>query len=116
MDVAFPGSIRPRKSDRWPETTATIAECHALSGVGEKTDQPANLFSVRFVYWVDGQMYSGCFRSPQPYVTGSSLALRYHPRHPDRTTCDPPERLRTEFLVALSLGLTALYFLFAFHR
>jgi Protein of unknown function (DUF3592) len=115
MDLAFRGFLQP-KCDQWPETTATVADCHSLSGIWDQSEHPVHLYSVRFVYWVKDQMYSGCFRSQQCYDTGSPLALRYDPRHPERTTCDPPEKLRTELLVALSVGLAALYFVFAFHR
>ncbi len=113
MDLAFPALFRQRKNEDWLETTATVADCHPLTGMSEA---PAKLYSVRFVYWVQDKMYSGCFRSPQSYEAGSPLSLRYHPRHPERTTCDPQEKLRTEVLVALSVALTALYFVFAFHR
>ena len=116
MDLAFPGFLRRSKHDQWPETTATIAECHALSGIWQESDPPVPLYSVRFVYWVNGHMYSGCFRAPQAYEAGSSLPLRYHPRHPERTTCDPPEKLKTELLVALSVGLTILYAILLLHR
>ncbi len=116
MDLAFPALFRQRKNEDWPETTATVADCHTLTGMRDPSDGPTNLYSVRFVYWVQDKMYSGCFRSAAGLRGRQPLALRYHPRHPERTTCDPPEKLRTEVLVALSVALTALYFVFAFHR
>jgi hypothetical protein len=73
------------------------------------------LYSVRFTYWVDGRMHTGCFKSRRKYVAGEPLLqVRYDPHHPERNSTDPEERLRTELLIAASVGLVALYFVLAF--
>ena len=46
---------------------------------------------------------------------GRGASVRYDPLHPERNSADPVERLRTELLIAASIGLVALYFAIAWH-
>jgi len=103
------------KRASWPETTATVAVCLDLSGIWDKSRKSVDLYSVRFTYWVEGRMHTGCFKTRTRHAAGEQLQVRYHPRHPERNSADPVERLRTELLIAASIGLAALYFAIAWH-
>jgi hypothetical protein len=105
-----PSARRRSERDSWPEVTATVADCLNLSGIWDKGHTSADLYSIRFTYWVDGQMYTGCFKSRTRYVPGEELQVRHDPLHPERNSADPVERLRTELLVAAAVVLVALYF------
>jgi hypothetical protein len=106
---------RVDKRASWPETTATVADCLNLSGMWDKSHTAVDLYSVRFTYWVEAQMYTGCFKTRTRYAAGEELQVRYDPLHPERNSADPVERLRTELLIAASIGLVALYFAIAWH-
>jgi hypothetical protein len=99
----------------WPEVTATVADCLNLSGIWEKSHAVVDLYSVRFTYWVEGTMHTGCFKTRTRHAAGEELQVRYDPQHPERNSADPVERLRTELLIAASIGLVALYFAIAWH-
>jgi hypothetical protein len=105
------GARRRSERDSWPEVTATVADCLNLSGMWDKAHTATDLYSVRFTYWVDGRMYSGCFKSRTRYAIGEELQVRHDPVHPERNSADPVERLRTELLIAASVVLIALYFM-----
>ncbi len=109
--LLHPSARRRSERDSWPEVTATVADCLNLSGMWDKAHTAVDLYSVRFTYWVDGRMYTGCFKSRTRYATGEELQVRHDPVHPERNSADPVERLRTELLIAASLALVALYFM-----
>jgi len=108
-----PSARRVDKRASWLETTATVADCLDLSGLWDKSHTTADLYTVRFTYWVEGRMYSGCFKSRVTYSAGEELQVSYDPLHPERNSADPEEKLRTELLIAASIGLVALYFALA---
>ncbi len=95
--------------------TATVADCLDLSGIWHKDHASAALYSVRFTYWVDGRMHTGCFKTQNKYAAGDSLQIRHDPRHPEHNSADPEETLRTELLIVAAIGLIALYFGMAWH-
>jgi len=103
------------KRAAWPEVTATVADCLNLSGMWDKSHTSVDLYSVRFTYWVEGRMHTGCFKTRTRHAAGDALQVRYDPLHPERNSADPVERLRTELLIAASIGLIALYFAIAWH-
>jgi hypothetical protein len=107
------GAHRVSERDSWPETVARVADCFNLSGMLHKGKAAADLYSVRFTYWVEGQMHTGCFKSRTKYAHGDTLMVRHDPRHPERNSADPVERFRTELLVAAAAALVALYFVVA---
>jgi hypothetical protein len=106
---------RADKRASWPEVTATVADCLNLSGMWDKSHTSVDLYSVRFTYWVEGNMHTGCFKTRTRHAAGEELQVRYDPLHPERNSADPVERLRTELLIAASIGLVALYFAIAWH-
>jgi hypothetical protein len=110
-----PSARRADQRASWPEVTATIADCLNLSGMWDKSHTTVDLYSVRFTYWVNGRMYTGCFKSRTRYSAGEEIQVRHDPLHPERNSADPVERLRTELLIAASIGLVALYFAIAWH-
>ena len=110
-----PWAQRGNERDRWPEVVATVADCLNLSGMWDKSQATAALYSVRFTYWVDGQMHTGCFKTRTKYATGDTLMVRHDPRRHERNSADPEERLRTELLIAAAVALVALYFVLVWH-
>jgi Protein of unknown function (DUF3592) len=110
-----PWAQRGNERDSWPETEATVGDCLSLSGRWEEGQSTAALYSVRFIYWVDGVMHTGCFKSRTKYAPGDMLTVRYNPRHPERNSADPEEKLRTEILIAAAALLVALYFVLVWH-
>jgi hypothetical protein len=110
-----PSVRRVDKRASWPEATATVADCLHISGVWDKSRPAKELYTVRFTYWADGRMYTGCFKTRTPYAAGEELPVRYDPLHPERNSADPLEKLRTELLIAASIALVALYFAIAWH-
>jgi hypothetical protein len=110
-----PSAQRRSERDSWPEVTATVADCLNLSGMWDKNQSSPDLYSVRFTYWVDDRMHTGCFKTRTRYVAGEDLAVRYDPAHPERNSADPEEKLRTELLIAAAVALVALYFAIAWH-
>ncbi len=106
-------SAQRSERDSWPETVATVADCLNLSGMWDKNHTTADLYNVRFTYWVEGRMYTGCFKTRTKYVQGETLTVRHDPRHHERNSADPVERLQTELLVAAAAALVALYFVVA---
>ncbi len=117
FDHPFLHSSAHRRSSResWREVPATVADCLNLSGIWDKSERTAALYSVRFTYWVEGRMYTGCFKTRTRYATGEVLQVRHDPMHPERNSADPEEKLRTELLIAAAAGLVALYFAMAWH-
>ena len=109
------GARRRSERDSWPEVTATVADCLNLSGMWDKGHTTAALYSVRFTYWVGGRMYTGCFKSRSKHSPGDTLLVRHDPLHHERNSADPEEKLRTELLIVLAIGLVALYFAVAWH-
>lgn len=105
-----PWAHRANERDSWPETMATVADCLNLSGMWDTGHARADLYSVRFTYWVDGRMHTGCFKSRTRYAPGDTLMVRHDPRHHERNSADPEEKLRTELLILLAVSLIALYF------
>ena len=110
-----PWARRGNERDSWPETTATVADCLALSGSWDKDRPHADLYSVRFTYWVNSQMHTGCFKSRTKYSPGDTLLVRHDPERHERNSADPEERLRTELLVIAAVGLVALYLAIVWH-
>lgn len=106
---------RRSERDSWPETTATVADCLDLSGMWDEGHTSAALYSVRFTYWVDGHMHTGCFKSRSKYSPGDTLIVRHDPLHHECNSGDPEEKLRTELLIVLAISLVALYFAMAWH-
>jgi hypothetical protein len=104
------GERRASERDSWPEVTATVADCLNLSGMWDKNHAAAHLYSVRFTYWVEGRMHTGCFKTRTKFAAGEELRVRHDPRHPERNSADPEEKLRTELLIAAAAALVALYF------
>jgi hypothetical protein len=113
--LAKPWARQRSERDSWPEAVATVADCLALSGSWDKGRPTAALYSVRFIYWVDGEMHTGCFKTRMKYSPGDTLTVRYDPVRPERNSTDPVERLRTELLIAAAVGLVALYIAIAWH-
>src|SRR5271167_4706745 len=111
-----PWARRGNERDSWPEAVATVADCLNLSGMWDKSNATANLYSVRFTYWVDGMMHTGCFKTRTNYATGDTLMVRHDPRHHERNSADPEEKLRTELLIAAAVALVALYIAVAMRR
>jgi hypothetical protein len=109
------GARRADERASWPETTATVADCLNLSGMWDKSRPSADLYSVRFTYWVEGRMHTGCFKTRTKYAQGETLTVRHDPRHPERNSADPEETLRTEMLIAAAAALVALYFALVWH-
>ena len=112
---AHASSRRRSERDSWPETTATVADCLDLSGMWDEGHTSAALYSVRFTYWVDGRMHTGCFKSRSKYSPGDTLLVRHDPLHHECNSADPEEKLRTELLIVLAISLVALYFAMAWH-
>jgi hypothetical protein len=110
-----PWAQRGSERDSWPEAVATVADCLNLSGMLDKSDAIADLYSVRFTYWVDGRMHTGCFKTRTKYVPGDTLMVRHDPRHHERNSADPEEKLKTELLIAAAVALVALYFVLVWH-
>ena len=106
---------RRSERDSWPQLTATVAECLDLSGKGGKGHTSAALYSVRFTYWVDGRMHTGCFKTRTKYSPGDHLLVRHDPIRHERNSADPEEKLRTELLIAAAISLVVLYFAIAWH-
>jgi hypothetical protein len=113
IPIFHPLAQRKSERDSWPEATATVADCLDLSGMWDKEHTSAALYSVRFTYWVDERMHTGCFKSRTKYAAGDSLQVRYDPKDPERNSADPVERLQTELLIAAAAALIALYFIVA---
>jgi hypothetical protein len=61
-------------------------------------------------------MYTGCFKSRTKYDAGDTLLVRHDPVRHECNSSDPEERLRTELLIAVCVGLAALYFVITWHR
>jgi len=110
-----PWAHRDHDRDSWPEAVATVADCLNLSGQWDKGKSTAALYSVRFTYWVDGVMHTGCFKSRTKYVPGDTIMVRHDPRHHERNSADPKERLTTGLLVAAAVVLVALYLALVLH-
>jgi hypothetical protein len=110
-----PSAGRRSERDSWPEATATVADCLNLSGMWDKGQPSAALYSVRFTYWVEGRMHTGCFKTRTKYSPGDTLTVRHDPVRHERNSSDPDEKLRTELLIAACVGLAALYFAIAWH-
>jgi hypothetical protein len=110
-----PWAHRGNERDSWPETVATVADCLNLSGIWHKADTTADLYNVRFTYWVDGVMHTGCFKTRTKYAAGDTLMVRHDPRHHERNSADPLEKLRTELLIAAAVVLVALYSVLVWH-
>jgi hypothetical protein len=110
-----PWARRGNERDSWPEAVATVADCLNLSGISDKSPATADLYSVRFTYWVDGNMHTGCFKTRTKYVPGDTLMVRHDPRRHECNSSDPEEKLRTELLIAAAVALVALYFVFVWH-
>jgi len=108
-----PWARRAHERDSWPEAVATVADCLNLSGIWDKSHTSSDLYNVRFTYWVDGRMHTGCFKTRTKYMPGDTLMVRHDPRHPERNSADPVERLQTELLIAAAVALVALYFVIA---
>ena len=81
----------------------------------DKAHATADLYSVRFTYWVDGVMHTGCFKTRTKYAPGETLMVRHDPRHHERNSADPVEKLQTGLLVAAAVTLVALYFVLLWH-
>ena len=81
----------------------------------DKGHTSAALYSVRFTYWVDGRMHTGCFKTRTKHSPGDTLIVRHDPIRHERNSADPEERLRTELLIVLAVSLAALYFAIAWH-
>ncbi len=107
-----------RSSERasWPEATATVADCLNLSGMWDSAKPSAELYSVRFTYWVEGRMHTGCFKTRTRYAPGDTLLVRHDPTHHERNSYDPEEKLRTELLIAACVALAVLYFAITWQR
>ncbi len=110
-----PWAHRGNERDSWPEAVATVADCLNLSGMWDKSQAMADLYSVRFTYWVNGVMHTGCFKTRTKYAPGDTLMVRHDPRHHERNSADPVEKLRTELLIAAAVTLIALYFVLVWH-
>jgi hypothetical protein len=110
-----PWAHRGHERDTWPEAIATVADCYHLSGNWSKDHPTAALYSVRFTYWVDGVMHTGCFKTRTKYAPGDTLMVRHDPSRHECNSTDPVERLRTELLIAAAAGLVALYFVLVWH-
>ena len=110
-----PWAQRGNERDAWPEAVATVADCLNLSGKWDKDQPAAALYSVRFTYWVDGVMHTGCFKTRTKYSPGDTLMVRHDPSHHERNSTDPAEKLRTELLIAAAVVLVALYFVLVWH-
>jgi hypothetical protein len=110
-----PWAHQGSERDSWPETTATVADCLNLSGMWDKGQPSAALYSVRFTYWVDSRMHTGCFKTRTRYAPGDTIMVRHDPQRPERNSTEPIERLKTELLIIAAIGLVALYFAVAFH-
>ena len=108
-----PWAQRGHERDSWPEAVATVADCLNLSGMWDKSHATADLYSVRFTYWVDGVMHTGCFKTRTKYSPGDTLMVRHDPRHHERNSADPIEKFRTELLIVAAVALIALYFIVA---
>ena len=107
---------RAGERDTWPQATATVADCLNLSGMWDSGKPFAPLYSVRFTYWVDGRMHTGCFKSRTKYNPGDTLMVRHDPVRHERNSSDPEERLRTELLIAACVCLVVLYFVVTWQR
>ena len=106
-----PWAHRGHERDSWPEAVATVADCLNLSGMWDKGQATAALYSVRFTYWVDGRMHTGCFKTRnQVCAWRYALMVRHDPRRHECNSTDPEEKLRTELLIAAAVALVALYF------
>jgi hypothetical protein len=110
-----PWAHRGHERDGWPEAVATVADCLNLSGMWDNGQSTAGLYSVRFTYWVDGVMHTGCFKTRTKYAPGDTLMVRHDPRHHQCNSADPVEKLRTELLIAAAVALIALYFVLVWH-
>ncbi len=110
-----PWAHRGNERDTWPETIATVADCLDLSGMWDKGQATADLYSVRFTYWVEGVMHTGCFKTRTKYAPGDTLMVRHDPRRHECNSTDPEEKLRTELLIAAAVALVALYFVLVWH-
>jgi hypothetical protein len=108
-----PWAHRGNERDAWPETVATVADCFNLSDLLNKNSATGDCYSVRFTYWVDGAMHTGCFKTRTKYAQGDTLMVRHDPRRHERNSADPIERFRTELLIAAAVVLIALYFVVA---
>jgi hypothetical protein len=111
-----PWAHRGNERDTWPETVATVADCFNLSGMWDKSQATAALYSVRFTYWVNGVMHTGCFKTRTKYSPGDTLMVRHDPRRHECNSTDPEEKLRTELLIATAVALVALYFAMTWYR
>ena len=109
-----PWAQRRSERDSWPQAVATVAECLNLSGMSDKDHETAPLYSVRFTYWVEGRMHTGCFKSRTKYSPGDTLLVRHDPERHEHNSADPEERLRTELLIVAAVALVALYVAIAF--
>jgi hypothetical protein len=100
-----PWTQRGSERDSWPETVATVADCLNLSGMLDKGQSAAALYSVRFTYWVDGVMHTGCFKTRTRYAPGDTLMVRHDPRRHECNSTDPEEKLRTACLAFVAAML-----------
>src|SRR5271154_7342530 len=110
-----PWAQRRSERDSWPQTVATVAECLNLSGMWDKDHTIPPLYSVRFTYWVEGCMHTGCFKTRTKYSPGDTLLVRHDPERHECNSADPEEKLRTELLIVLAVSLAALFFAMAWH-
>lgn len=115
--LRLPAFFHPQAGRRntWPEATATVADCISLADIWKK-GRAVNLYTIRFTYWVNGQMFSGCFKTEKCLAPGDSISVRYDPHHPERNSADPEDLFQTGMLIAGSVVLVVLYFLLALHR
>ncbi|AXC09819.1 hypothetical protein ACPOL_0442 [Acidisarcina polymorpha] len=110
-----PWAHQGSERDSWPETKATVADCLNLSGMWDEDRPHADLYSVRFTYWVYDRMHTGCFKTRTRYSPGETLMVRHDPVRPERNSADPEEKLRTELLIVAAVSLIALYFALVVH-
>ena len=109
------GTRRASERDTWPQATATVADCLNLSGKWDSEKPSAPLYSIRFTYWVEGRMHTGCFKTRTKYSPGDTLLVRHDPVRHECNSSDPEEKLRTELLIAACIGLVALYVAITWH-
>lgn len=75
----------------WCETTATVYSCGWEETPGRflTFHQLSDLFSGHYIvlysYVVNGNHYSGEFKSSTEWQEGSSFQLKYNPQNPDET-------------------------------